>query len=149
MGVPTPKHIHVTCAIIEKDGLVLAAKRGPSMSMPGTWEFPGGKIMDGETLEACIKREIMEELGVDVTLTAALSPSTHAYPGLTVTLYPFRCTMDSSTIILLEHAEIRWMRPSDLPTLNWADADVPVVRNFLNLFSERPCRSGSPWGILK
>lgn len=128
-----PKHLHVTCAIIEKDGLVLAARRGPSMSMPYKWEFPGGKIKAGETHEECIKREILEELGVVVTITSSLAPSTHSYPGLTVTLYPFRCTLHSGRIDLLEHAEIKWLEPEELTSLDWADADVPVVRNVMSL----------------
>ena len=60
------KHIHVTCAIIERDGLVLAAQRSAIMSMPLKWEFPGGKVDVGEGLEECLCRELAEELGVNV-----------------------------------------------------------------------------------
>ena len=82
-------HIHVTCAIIERDGLVLAARRSAVMSMPLKWEFPGGKINPGETLQECLCRELLEETGVCVIILEALSSHTHHYQDFTVTLYPF------------------------------------------------------------
>ena len=65
-------HIHVTCAIIERDGLVLAAQRGASMRMPLKWEFPGGKIEPGEGTEASLHRELMEEMGLRVVVKRAM-----------------------------------------------------------------------------
>jgi mutator protein MutT len=62
-GLNKTRHIHVTCAIIERDGLVPATRRSAAMSMPLKWEFPGGKIDPGESPEACLRREIHEELG--------------------------------------------------------------------------------------
>ena len=66
MGVIIRKHIHVACAIIERDGLVLAARRSASMSFPLKWEFPGGKIDPGESPQECLHRELLEEMGVSV-----------------------------------------------------------------------------------
>jgi len=125
------KHLHVTCAIIERDGLVLAARRSVSMSMPLKWEFPGGKIKQGETKEACLKREIMEELGVVVSIVNPLPQNTHVYPEALVTLYPFLCRIKSGVISLTEHSELDWFAPVDLLTLDWAEADVPVVKNYI------------------
>ncbi|MBW4057308.1 MAG: NUDIX domain-containing protein, partial [Proteobacteria bacterium] len=71
------RHLHVACAIIEQSGKVLAAQRGSSMTLPLKWEFPGGKIESGESSEECLMRELQEELGVSVRITAALSPATH------------------------------------------------------------------------
>jgi 8-oxo-dGTP diphosphatase len=88
------RHIHVACAIIEQGGLVLAARRGEAMSMPLSWEFPGGKIEAGETPRQCLRRELMEELGIAISVGAALEPVTHDYPSFTVTLYPFVCAME-------------------------------------------------------
>jgi 8-oxo-dGTP diphosphatase len=65
------KHIHVTCAIIEKDGKVLSTQRSESMSMPLKWEFPGGKIKAGESPSECLHRELQEELGVEVEIGRA------------------------------------------------------------------------------
>lgn len=125
------KHLHVTCAIIEHHGRVLAAQRSASMGMPCKWEFPGGKIQPGESLEECLQREIREELAVEISLAGPLSPATHAYPSLTVTLYPFICSIIDGEIELLEHSAALWLPPEKLPTLDWAEADLPVLTAYL------------------
>jgi 8-oxo-dGTP diphosphatase len=125
------KHIHVTCAIIERDGLVLAARRSASMSLPLKWEFPGGKINTGESPEECLRRELVEELGIRVGVASGLSPSTYHYPTFTVTLYPFICSIEAGEIVLHEHAAIAWLPPAKLPTLDWAEADLPVIEAYL------------------
>ena len=125
------KHIHVTCAIIERDGLVLAARRSAAMNLPLKWEFPGGKIDHGESGEECLRREISEELGIDVKVGKGLPPVTHDYPSFTVTLYPFVCSIDSGEIVLFEHAAITWLPPEQLHTLDWAEADLPVIGSYL------------------
>ena len=124
-------HIHVTCAIIERDGLVLAARRSAVMSMPLKWEFPGGKINPGESLQDCLCRELLEEIGIHVILHAALPSHTHHYPEGTVTLYPFVCAIDSGEIVLHEHAAIAWLPPERLQELDWAEADLPVIASYL------------------
>lgn len=121
------RHLRVACAVIERDGLILAAQRGAAMSLPLKWEFPGGKIRPGERPEACIARELAEELGVAVAVGRALAPTTHDYPGFTVTLIPFRCTITAGEIVLHEHAALRWLPPARLPELDWAAADLPVI----------------------
>ncbi len=128
---PLQRHIHVACAIIEHGGLVLAARRGEAMSMPLVWEFPGGKIEAGETPRQCLRRELMEELGITISVGAALEPVTHDYPSFTVTLYPFVCTMEGGEITLHEHAAIAWLAPEALPSLEWATADGPILENYL------------------
>lgn len=125
------KHVHVTCAIVERDGLVLATQRGPGMSLAGKWEFPGGKIDPGETPADCLRRELVEELALDVRLEASLPPSTHTYPTFTVTLYPFVCSILGGTMVLHEHSAARWLAPGDLPSLDWAAADIPVLTGYL------------------
>lgn len=131
METTVTKHIHVTCAIIERDGLVLAAQRSLTMNLPLKWEFPGGKINPGESPERCLKRELMEELGVHVTVGRELAQTTYNYPDCTVTLYPFVCSVASGEIVLHEHAAVRWLMPEELPGLDWAAADVPVVLAYL------------------
>lgn len=129
----TVVHLQVACALIEQDGRVLAARRSAAMSMPLKWEFPGGKIHEGESAEACLKREIREELGIDVAVGHPLTAVTHRYPALTVTLYPFRCSILAGTITLHEHAALAWLMPGDLPALDWADADRPVIEEYRDL----------------
>lgn len=125
-------HLHVTCAIIEHNGRVLSAKRSETMSMAHKWEFPGGKIRTGESREDGLLREIMEELAMVVSIRRALSPCTHDYGDVTVTLYPFVCGVEKGTPICREHSAIVWLDPEDLPSLDWAEADIPVVRAYLD-----------------
>ena len=130
MGETNRMHIHVTCAIIERDGLVLAAQRGASMRMPLKWEFPGGKIEPGEGAEASLHRELMEEMELCVDVKRALPPSTHSYPDFTVKLYPFVCAIRSGEMTLNEHHAVVWLKPDDLPTLDWVEADLAVVEAY-------------------
>ncbi len=131
------KHIHVTCAIIEHEGLVLATQRSATMSMPLKWEFPGGKIEPGESRKTCLQRELLEELGIQAIIRKSLPSSVYRYPSFTITLYPFLCTIEPGSIILHEHAAMRWMPADELITLDWAEADVPVLECYLSLFGSK------------
>jgi 8-oxo-dGTP diphosphatase len=134
----TVKHIHVACAIIEKNGKVLATQRSAAMSMPMKWEFPGGKIDDGESPEECLRREVGEEIGVAVDVVLSLPPHTHRYDTFIVTLYPFVCTISSGEIILHEHAALRWMKPEELYALDWVDADPPIIDAYREALKRMP-----------
>lgn len=124
--------IKVTCAIIvNADGLVFAAQRSPTMSLPLKWEFPGGKIEPGETAEACLIREIKEELHVDIEIVASLPANTHQYPNITIQLIPFVCKIITGEIILKEHQDFKWLCKDELLALDWAEADVPIVEYYL------------------
>jgi 8-oxo-dGTP diphosphatase len=125
------RHVHVSCAIIEGNGLVLAAQRSAVMSLPLKWEFPGGKIHDGETPEECLRRELVEEMGVHVRVCRGLPPTTHRYPDFTVTLYPFVCSIEAGEITLHEHAAIVWLPTERLSELDWAEADLPLLRLYV------------------
>ncbi|MSN27173.1 MAG: NUDIX domain-containing protein [Geobacter sp.] len=127
-----PKHLHVACAIIERDGLVLAAQRSATMSLPLKWEFPGGKINHGETPKECLRRELIEEMGIQVNVDKSLSANTHDYPTFSITLHPFVCAIESGDIVLHEHAAVAWLPPDKLHTLNWAEADLPVIQSYLD-----------------
>ena len=131
MKIPK-KHISVACAVIEADGLVLAAQRSVTMSMPLKWEFPGGKMHDGETSEGCLVRELLEELNVTVTVRRPLKPVTYEYADFSVTLHPFVCAITEGEIILHEHKAIKWLAPGELPSLDWAEADFPVISEYLS-----------------
>ena len=124
------KHVHVACAIIERDGLVLSALRSASMNLPLKWEFPGGKIEPGEGREECLRRELVEEMGVQIAVGRPLTPATHNYPGFTVTLYPFLCSILSGEITLYEHSAISWLPPARMHELEWADADLPIIAEY-------------------
>jgi 8-oxo-dGTP diphosphatase len=123
-------HIQVACSIIERDGLVLAARRGASKSLPLKWEFPGGKIDPGESAEECVKRELLEEMGVLIDVKAALPLCTHHYSDFSVTLHPVICVIVSGEIALYEHTAIRWLPPEELYDLDWAEADFAVIDSY-------------------
>lgn len=124
------KHLQVACAIIEQDGKVLCTQRSETMSLPLKWEFPGGKIRSGESAEDCLQRELVEELGARITIGHALPPHTHHYETFSVTLYPFVCTIASGVITLHEHSAMIWLSSGELHTLDWAEADLPVIEEY-------------------
>jgi 8-oxo-dGTP diphosphatase len=117
----------VTCAIIVKQQLVLVTQRSHQMPHPLKWEFPGGKIKEGETAESCIKREIKEELGVDLIIERPLPYVTYSYDSHTIILIPFLCTLGEGPISLSEHLAFQWLPFSQLDQLDWLEADVEVV----------------------
>ncbi len=131
------KPIQVACAIIEKEGKVLATQRSKSMSLPLKWEFPGGKIHDGESLRECLRRELQEELGIEAVIGHPLSPVTYNYQVFSVTLHPFICKIISGEITLHEHAALAWLTPLELHTLDWAEADVPVIASYREFIKTR------------
>ena len=126
------RHHHVACALIERDGLLLAAQRSATMSLPLKWEFPGGKIEGGESPAECLHRELREEMEISVVIGQALLPQTYQYPDFSVTLYPFVCQLATAEIVLREHAAMRWVTPAELMTLDWAAADLPVIAAYLS-----------------
>lgn len=125
------RHLHVACAIIERNDTVLAAQRSATMTMPLKWEFPGGKIETGESPEECLIRELREELGISVFIGTALSPAIHSYPDFTVTLYPFTCRLAGGDITAHEHHALKWIEPARMLELDWAAADLPVIREYM------------------
>jgi 8-oxo-dGTP diphosphatase len=94
------KHLQVACAVIVDKGKVLATQRSQSMSLPLKWEFPGGKIRDGEHPDECLRRELLEELGIEVVIESPLHLTTHHYPTVIVTLHPFLCSIAKGKITL-------------------------------------------------
>ncbi len=137
------KHLHVACAIIEKDGKVLCTQRSATMSLPLKWEFPGGKIHDGEQPEACLQRELREELNLEIAVGRPLPPTTYQYPSFLVTLYPFLCKITAGEMKLHEHKDFRWLEPERLEELDWAEADGPVIGSYRSTFLKRAYYSAS------
>lgn len=121
------RRISVVGAVIVRDGRVFAAQRGEGGSLPGLWEFPGGKIEPDETPEAALAREIVEELSCDVSVGDRLVTTTHLYDFGEVTLTTFYCQLVSGEPHLTEHASMRWLLPTELEDVEWAPADLPAV----------------------
>ena len=129
-NAPRRRTLHVACALIERDGLLLAVRRSASMSLPLKWEFPGGKIEPGESPAECLRREVLEELDVEVEVGESLPAVAHDYPEFSVILYPLRCRITAGEPVLKEHAEARWLAAADVRALDWAAADLPVLEEW-------------------
>ncbi len=124
--------LYVTCAIIVANGRVLAARRALNRSQGGLWEFPGGKIHEGESAEECILREIGEELGAAVQIITRLPDCVYHYPDKSVCLIPFVCEPEQYTDFqVIEHEEIRWCTDEELHLLEWCAADIPVLEQYM------------------
>ena len=119
--------IVVVAAVIEEDGAFLVTRRQKGVHLAGLWEFPGGKIDDGETHAAALAREIREELDADVDVGDLVFSVTHAYDDRTVALYFYRCTLRGTPRPLLGQ-EMRWVARADLAALGVPPADEELIR---------------------
>ena len=122
-----PNQIDVVGAVFIRRGSVFAARRGPDKAIPGAWEFPGGKIEPGESPRDALVRELREELLIDARVDAHLTTTAHAYDFGVVSLSTYLCELVSGDPVLTEHSEARWVAVEDLPSLDWAPADIPAV----------------------
>ena len=125
--------IRVTCAIIRnEENDVLVVRRGENSDLPDKWEFPGGKVKEGESYEECIIREIKEELSIEISIVGKLQPVEYHYPEKSIRLIPFVCRIKSGDIILTDHSEFRWLTRNEIPTLTWASADLKVMHTYFD-----------------
>lgn len=124
--------IDVCCAIIVNDEQqVLVAQRSAVMRLPLKMEFPGGKLEPGESPEAALIREIQEELNLHILPVKALPVHEHQYPDFAIRLIPFICKLQSGAIELREHAAVHWLEAPELIACDWAEADIPVMHDYL------------------
>lgn len=122
--------IVVTAAIIEKDGLVLAARRRKGKHLAGYWELPGGKLETGESPEFCLVRELKEEFDVETTVGSFFGENIHNYNGKVVRLLAYQVTHNKGDFKLIDHDKILWLALDDLRSVKWAPADIPLVDNY-------------------
>ena len=121
--------VKVVAGVIVKDGLLLCAKKGETAYDYTSWkyEFPGGKIQGEETPEQALKRELYEELELQVEVLEDLGMIDHTYPHLEVSLHFFLCTDKIHQPVAKEHVSLDWVQPKDLLHLDWTAADLPMV----------------------
>jgi len=117
----------VAAAVIERDGRFLVARRQAGVHLEGYWEFPGGKCAPGETIEACLVRELHEELDVEAHPAAEILTTTHAYEDLRVELHFLECEMRGTPAPQMGQ-EIRWVTRDELAALTFPPADVELIR---------------------
>jgi 8-oxo-dGTP diphosphatase len=131
--------INVTCAIIRNDDdEVLIVQRGEATDHPFKWEFPGGKVNEGESEEDCIIREIKEELSIDIVICGRLSRIKHDYGHKQINLIPFICDTLDDLPFLTEHIAFDWVDVKRLKSIDFSEADVFVVENYIASASSVP-----------
>ena len=124
------KTIEVVAGVIkDKEGLTLAVQRGESSKeyISKKWEFPGGKIEEGESREDALFRELSEELKIETTIGDLVMTVDHTYPDFRLIMHAFHCEILSGELTLTEHLDQKWLSRSELKDLDWAAADVPIV----------------------
>jgi len=121
-------HYVVTAAVLQREGRFLLAKRPSKGLLGGMWEFPGGKVETGESLEACLRREIREELGMDVRIGEPFGVYRHAYTHFRITLHAFLCDPDGAQPQPREAAELAWVAPSELEAYPMGKVDRQIAR---------------------
>jgi 8-oxo-dGTP diphosphatase len=122
----SPPLVVVTAAVIERDGEYLVTRRLRGAHLEGYWEFPGGKCDAGETLEACLVREIAEELGTGIHVGPEIHTVRHEYPERVVELHFFACELVGRPLPVLDQ-EMRWVARADLRTLEFPPADAELI----------------------
>lgn len=119
----------VGAVILNEKGEILCAQRGVKSDLPMMWEFPGGKIKQGESAQEALVREIKEELACVVSVNQPITTTSFHYPTKHILLSTFYCTLlNDEKPKRLEHHKLLWCDIQDLLSLNWAPADLPTVK---------------------
>lgn len=124
------KKIEVVAAIIHRNETYFATQRGYG-EFEGMWEFPGGKIEFGESPKVALKREIQEELGVDITIEELLCTTEYDYPSFHLTMHCYLCSVASGEIELREHKSACWLTAETLDSVAWLPADQEVIEKLI------------------
>lgn len=123
----------VTAAVIVRDGLVMITRRAEGEKLAGLWEFPGGKQEPGETLQACLARELKEELGLDTKIGSVLAETEYHYDHGSILLVAMKTEVLGGELRLTVHDRLEWVRPNELQGFQLAPADVPIAKRLAQL----------------
>jgi 8-oxo-dGTP diphosphatase len=123
-----PLLLVAACVLLDSDGRILIAKRPPGRSLAGLWEFPGGKVEQGESPEHALIRELAEELGIDIAAAdlAPLTFASHHYPDFHLLMPLFLCTRWRGEPVPHEGQELAWVKPTELAAYAMPPADEPL-----------------------
>lgn len=130
----TMKTIRVVAAIIVDNGKIFATQRGYG-DFKGGWEFPGGKIEDGETPEEAVVREIKEELDTEIEVVELLDTVEYDYPKFHLSMDCFICKIKSGDLVLKEHEAAKWLTMETLDSVEWLPADLGLVTDIRKSFN--------------
>lgn len=135
---PSIPHLIVTAAVIWRDSRVLLAQRPSEGLLGGLWEFPGGKLENGEDLPACLRREILEELGAEIEVGKPFGVYRHAYTHFRVTLHAFYCRLVAGEPRPIEASDLRWVAPGALNDFPMGKIDRQIARRLLDSAQTAP-----------
>ena len=124
--------IKVVCGIIYNGDKVFVCRRKEGKSLVGFWEFPGGKIEEGESQQEALKRELSEELEMEVSIDSFLGSSRHDYGNFKIELLSYNCSLINYNGKLTDHDAYKWITPENLHTINLAPADIPLTAMIIN-----------------
>ena len=130
------KRVDVPIAIIRRGRQILICRRSPDTRLGGYWEFPGGKVEPGETIEQALERELHEELAIEATPTTALATIEHDYPDIQVRLHPFICIHRAGEPQALACDEVRWIAPADLCNFQFPPANADLLAEVMAKLAE-------------
>jgi 8-oxo-dGTP diphosphatase len=121
--------LKVVCLVMEDpSGKLFLAKRAKGKSLADYWELPGGKIKQGESPSEALLREIFEELGIEIDIVEKLPSSIADHGPMKIELMPFKGKKKNGELVLREHQDSIWVKPTDAQSLKLAPADVPIIK---------------------
>lgn len=128
------KKIEVVAGVIFCKNQVLCVQRPKNklQYISEKYEFPGGKIEQGETKEEALHRELLEELNLSTKIQTLFLTVIHEYPDFELTMHSFICSVDSKELSLHEHIDQKWLTINELTKLDWAAADIPIVEKLVS-----------------
>jgi len=129
---PERPHKQIAVGIVEKNGMVLIAKRRENQMLGGLWEFPGGKVESGESIEECLVREFKEEVDLDISVTRKLCEVDHAFTHFTITIHSYICSLKSGKAKPVSGSEIKWVLPEKLSEFPFPKANKVIIEKYLS-----------------
>ncbi|HDM25015.1 MAG TPA: (deoxy)nucleoside triphosphate pyrophosphohydrolase [Thermoplasmatales archaeon] len=126
-------HYEVTAAIIYHQGKILVTTRPKHEIYGGLWEFPGGKREKNETLEECLKREIKEELGIEISIVRFFTKVSHSYPNFSITLYAFICDYKGGKLTPMSTVKYLWADIKELEKMPFLEADKKIIKKLIDI----------------
>ena len=124
------KTVRVVAAVIRDNNRIFATQRGYG-DLKGGWEFPGGKMEQGESEIQTLERELREELEIKVEILDKFYQVEHDYPDFHLSMALYECKMLSHNFKMNVHKDIKWVKPQDMLSLDWAEADLPVAEKLV------------------